>query len=64
VPPYVAQAAMDTGVARKPIADMEAYKAALARRLDPTAAIIQGIQDEVRPVIASASCSPRAKSPA
>ena len=25
VPPYVAQAAMDTGVARKPIADMEAY---------------------------------------
>ncbi len=50
VPPYVAQAAMDTGVARKPISDMEAYKAALARRLDPTAAIIQGIQDEVRSV--------------
>jgi malate dehydrogenase (oxaloacetate-decarboxylating)(NADP+) len=48
VPPYVAQAAMDTGVARKPIGDMEAYKASLARRLDPTAAIIQGIQDEVR----------------
>jgi len=48
VPPYVAQAAMDTGVARKPIADMEEYKASLARRLDPTAAILQGIQDEVR----------------
>jgi malate dehydrogenase (oxaloacetate-decarboxylating)(NADP+) len=48
VPPYVAQAAMDTGVARKPIADMASYKAALARRLDPTAAILQAIQDEVR----------------
>jgi len=48
VPPYVAQAAMDTGVARKPIADMTAYKAALARRLDPTAAILQGIHDAVR----------------
>ncbi|WP_440958362.1 NADP-dependent malic enzyme [Oceanicaulis sp. LC35] len=48
VPPYVAQAAMDSGVARKPIADMEQYKAALARRLDPTAAILQSIHDDVR----------------
>ncbi len=48
VPPYVAQAAMDTGVARKPISNMEEYKAALARRLDPTAAILQSIQDDVR----------------
>ncbi|MGX6648866.1 NADP-dependent malic enzyme [Maricaulaceae bacterium MS644] len=48
VPPYVAQAAMESGVARRPIADMESYKAALARRLDPTAAILQAIQDEVR----------------
>ena len=48
VPPFVAQAAMDSGVARKPIADMAAYKAALARRLDPTAAILQSIQDQVR----------------
>jgi len=48
VPPYVAQAAMDSGVARKPISDMADYKAALARRLDPTAAILQAIQDEVR----------------
>lgn len=48
VPPYVAQAAMDTGVARRPIADMEAYKAALAQRLDPTAAILQSIHDAVR----------------
>lgn len=50
VPPYVAEAAMESGVARKPIADMDKYKASLARRLDPTAAILQGIQDEVRSV--------------
>src|SRR5262249_55749386 len=37
-PPYVAKAAMDTGVARKPIADMQAYRHSLAQRLDPTAA--------------------------
>ena len=47
VPPYVAQAAMDTGVARKPIADMSAYRASLARRLDPTAALLQRIQGAV-----------------
>jgi len=47
VPPYVAQAAMDTGVARKPIADMTAYRASLARRLDPTAALLQRIQGAV-----------------
>lgn len=47
IPPYVAQAAMDTGVARKPIEDMEAYKKSLARRQDPTAAILQGISSSV-----------------
>ena len=47
VPPYVAQAAMDTGVARKPIPDMMAYRASLARRLDPTAALLQRIQGAV-----------------
>ena len=47
VPPYVAQAAMDTGVARKPIPDMTAYRASLARRLDPTAALLQRIQGAV-----------------
>ncbi|HCE21726.1 MAG TPA: NADP-dependent malic enzyme, partial [Hyphomonas sp.] len=35
IPPFVAQAAMDTGVARKPIDDMEAYRHSLARRADP-----------------------------
>jgi len=48
VPPLVAQAAMDTGVARKPIADMNAYRASLAQRLDPTAALTQRIQNVVR----------------
>ncbi len=47
IPPYVAQAAMDTGVARKPIEDMEAYKKSLAQRQDPTAAILQGISSAV-----------------
>ncbi len=48
VPPFIAQAAMDTGVARKPIEDMEAYRQALARRLDPTASFLQGIQNYLR----------------
>ena len=48
IPPYVAQAAMDTGVARKPIEDMEAYKKSLVRRQDPTAAILQGITASVQ----------------
>jgi len=48
VPPYVAQAAMDTGVARKPIANMALYRASLAQRLDPTAALMQRIQNVVR----------------
>ncbi|MFC3080623.1 NADP-dependent malic enzyme [Phenylobacterium terrae] len=47
VPPFVAQAAMDTGVARKPIEDMDAYRASLAQRLDPTAAFLQQLQDSV-----------------
>lgn len=48
IPPYVAKAAMDTGVARMPIADMEAYKHGLAQRLDPTAAMMQRVQTVVR----------------
>ena len=37
VPPAVAQAAMTSGVARKPIIDMQHYKQELAARLNPTA---------------------------
>lgn len=48
IPPYVAQAAMDTGVARKPIADMDAYRNALAQRQDPTASLLQKISARVR----------------
>ena len=43
VPPFVAQAAMASGVARKPIADMDAYRHSLARRGDPTAGFLQKI---------------------
>jgi malate dehydrogenase (oxaloacetate-decarboxylating)(NADP+) len=47
VPPFVAQAAMDTGVARRPIPDMDAYREALARRLDPSAGFLQKISGAV-----------------
>jgi malate dehydrogenase (oxaloacetate-decarboxylating)(NADP+) len=48
IPPMVAQAAMDTGVARLPIADMQKYTDQLAQRLDPTASFMQRIQNNVR----------------
>jgi malate dehydrogenase (oxaloacetate-decarboxylating)(NADP+) len=48
IPSAVAQAAMDTGVARKPITDMSAYIAELAVRLNPTAASLQAIFDVIR----------------
>ncbi len=48
IPPFVAQAAMDSGVARLPIADMDAYRGSLARRLDPTAGFLQKIGDAVQ----------------
>jgi malate dehydrogenase (oxaloacetate-decarboxylating)(NADP+) len=48
VPPAVAKAAMDSGVARKPIVDMALYKSGLKGRLDPTAASLQRIFDQVR----------------
>jgi malate dehydrogenase (oxaloacetate-decarboxylating)(NADP+) len=48
VPLAVARAAMDSGVARKPIIDMEAYSKELSARLDPTAASLQAIFDSVR----------------
>ena len=48
VPPAVAKAAMEAGVARRPIADMEAYVAQLSGRLDPVAGWLQSIFDRVR----------------
>jgi malate dehydrogenase (oxaloacetate-decarboxylating)(NADP+) len=40
IPAAVAQAAMDSGVARKPIADMVAYRSQLRARLNPTASVL------------------------
>jgi malate dehydrogenase (oxaloacetate-decarboxylating)(NADP+) len=40
VPSAVAKAAMDTGVAQRPIADMEAYRQSLRARLNPTAQVL------------------------
>jgi malate dehydrogenase (oxaloacetate-decarboxylating)(NADP+) len=47
IPPFIAQAAMDTGVARRPIENMDAYRASLAQRLDPSAAFLQKLQGAV-----------------
>ena len=43
IPPAVARAGMDTGVARRPIIDMEGYELGLKTRMDPTASILRGI---------------------
>ena len=48
IPPAVAKAAMDTGVARKPIADMDAYRESLRRRRDPVAGVLQQVFERVR----------------
>ncbi|WP_428698902.1 NADP-dependent malic enzyme [Stappia sp.] len=48
IPPAVAQAAMDTGVARRPIVDMEAYRHQLSARRDPVAGTLQRIFSKVR----------------
>jgi malate dehydrogenase (oxaloacetate-decarboxylating)(NADP+) len=48
IPPAVARAAMDSGVARKPIVDMDAYVARLKGRLDPVAGWLQSTFEKVR----------------
>jgi malate dehydrogenase (oxaloacetate-decarboxylating)(NADP+) len=48
IPPAVAKAAMETGVARKPIVDMDAYRDRLSARLDPAAGSLQVIFNKVR----------------
>ncbi|MBL4916717.1 NADP-dependent malic enzyme [Szabonella alba] len=48
IPPAVAKAGMDTGVARRPIVDMNAYTLALKSRMDPTASILQGVHARAR----------------
>jgi len=48
VSPAVAQAAMDSGVARKPIEDMRRYVRGLSGRLDPTADALDATMEMVR----------------
>jgi malate dehydrogenase (oxaloacetate-decarboxylating)(NADP+) len=48
IPPAVARAGMDTGAARRPIVDMEAYTQSLKARMDPTASILQGLTARAR----------------
>ncbi len=48
IPPAVAKAAMETGVARRPIVDLEAYAQQLHARRDPLAATLQGVYSKVR----------------
>jgi malate dehydrogenase (oxaloacetate-decarboxylating)(NADP+) len=48
VPPAVAQAAMDTGVARKPIVDMDAYRHQLSARIDPVAGTLVQVYARLR----------------
>ena len=48
IPPAVAKAGMDTGVARRPIIDIEAYEISLKSRMDPTASILRGLNIRAR----------------
>jgi len=48
IPAAVAKAAMDSGVAKKPIKDFEAYKEQLKQRLDPSVTIMQGINSHIK----------------
>ncbi len=48
VPPAVAKAAVEFGVARRPIADLRRYARELSGRLDPTAGALDRIAETVR----------------
>ena len=48
IPPAVARAGMDTGVARRPIVDMDAYELTLKARMDPSASILRGLNSRAR----------------
>ena len=48
IPPAVAKACMDTGAARRPIVDMDAYEVTLRSRMDPTASIMRSINARAR----------------
>ena len=48
IPTAVAQAGMQTGVARRPIIDMESYELSLKSRMDPTASILRNLNSRAR----------------
>ena len=48
IPPAVARACMNTGAARRPIVDMDAYEVSLKARMDPTANILRSINARAR----------------
>ena len=48
IPAAVAKAAMETGVARRPIVDMEAYRQSLSARRDPVAGTLQRIFSKLK----------------
>jgi malate dehydrogenase (oxaloacetate-decarboxylating)(NADP+) len=48
IPTAVAKAAMDSGVAQKPIKDFDAYIDELEARLDPSVGLIQGINSKIK----------------
>ena len=48
IPLAVAKAGMETGAARRPITDMEAYELSLKTRMDPTASILRGLTERAR----------------
>src|SRR5436853_7594678 len=48
VPPAVAKAAMDSGVARKPIVDMDGYRQQLRSRRDPAAGVLARVFERLR----------------
>src|SRR5437660_8245194 len=48
VPPALAKAAMETGVARKPIVDMDAYRQGLRTRPDPVAGVLARVFERLR----------------
>ncbi|MEM6602970.1 MAG: NADP-dependent malic enzyme [Pseudomonadota bacterium] len=48
IPMAVARAAMETGVAKKPIEDFEVYENKLKARLDPTSVVLESIYAKVK----------------
>ncbi|MEP2029739.1 MAG: NADP-dependent malic enzyme [Paracoccaceae bacterium] len=48
IPPAVARAGMDTGAARRPIIDMDAYEVSLKSRMDPSASMLRALNARAR----------------